>query len=340
MFTWTTCGIKYGHRRVRGPGTGAKRGAPGGIEASLKIPPYVFLTLAPLFWAGNFVFGKPLSEALPPFGINLIRWLLACVILVPLMLYLEGRFPRPARQLWPGLVVMALTGVLMFNSLVYLSLEYTTSTNAALINGATPILTIVLAAAVGFDRLTGRRVAGALTSLVGVGWIVSRGSLEALANFSFNRGDLVMLIAALLWAVYTVLVIRVTRVLTPLAVTTITAVLALPLSVLIGGYELTTQPLGEITPVVVLGLVYVGVVASVGAFLFWSIGIKGIGAARGSVFLNLIPVFTAVLAAVALDERPGFPQLVGGLLVICGVTLASLSKDREPAEKPASSETS
>ncbi len=302
-----------------------------GIKTSLKIPPYVFLTLAPLFWAGNFVFGKPLSEALPPFGINLIRWLLACAILVPLTLYLEGRFPRPARYLWPGLLVMALTGVLLFNSLVYLSLEYTTSTNAALINGATPILTIVLAATVGFDRLTGRRVAGALTSLVGVGWIVSRGSVEAFLTFSFNRGDLVMLIAALLWAVYTILVIRVTRVLPPLTVTTITAVLALPLLGLIGGYELATQPIGPITPVVIIGLVYVGVVASVGAFLFWSIGVKGIGAARGSVFLNLIPVFTAAIAAVALDERPGLAQLVGGLLVICGVTLAS-SKGRRPAD--------
>ena len=185
----------------------SERGAPGGIEVGLKIPPYVFLTFAPLFWAGNFVFGRPLSEALPPFGINLIRWLLACAILVPLTLYLEGRFPRPARHLWTGLVVMALTGVLLFNSLVYLSLEYTTSTNAALINGATPILTIVIAAMVGFDRLTGRRVAGALTSLMGVGWIVSRGSLETISSFAFNRGVLVILFAALLWAIYTVLVI-------------------------------------------------------------------------------------------------------------------------------------
>jgi drug/metabolite transporter (DMT)-like permease len=312
----------------------SERGAPGGIEVGLKIPPYVFLTLAPLFWAGNFVFGRPLSEALPPFGINLIRWLLACAILVPLTLYLEGRFPRPARHLWTGLVVMALTGVLLFNSLVYLSLGYTTSTNAALINGATPILTIVIAAMAGFDRLTGRRMAG-------VGWIVSRGSLEALSSFAFNRGDLVMLVAALLWAIYTVLVIRVTRVMSPLAVTTIAAVLALPLSALIGGYELATQPIGEITAVVILGLVYVGVVASVGAFLFWSIGVKGIGAARASVFLNLIPVFTALIAAIALNERPGLPQLVGGLLVICGVTLASSSKGRPPADaKPAPSETS
>ena len=286
------------------------------------------------------MFGQPLTEALPAFGINLIRWCVACVVLVPLTIYLEGGITRPPRRLWAGLVLMAITGIFLFNGLVYLSLGYTTSTNAALINGATPILTIMLAAAVGFDRLTGRRVAGALVSLVGIGWVVSRGSLDALASLSFNRGDLTMLVAAVAWAVYTVLVIRVTRVLPPLATTTITALLALPLLVLAGGYELATQDVGPITPLVVAGLLYVGVVASVGAFLFWNIGIKGVGAARGSVFLNLIPVFTVVIAAPTLGELPSLAQIVGGLLVICGVTLASSksrrAQDGEPLPKEAS----
>ena len=95
------------------------------------------------------MFGKPLLEALPPFGINLIRWVLACLVLVPLTLALEGRFPKPARHQLRGLFAMSLTGVVLFNALVYLSLEYTTSTNAALINGTTPVLTIVIAAVIG-----------------------------------------------------------------------------------------------------------------------------------------------------------------------------------------------
>jgi drug/metabolite transporter (DMT)-like permease len=289
----------------------------------LKNSPYLFLTLAPLFWAGNFVFGKPLLEALPPFGINLFRWVLACLVLVPLTLVLEGRFPRPARHQWPTLAAMALTGVVLFNGLVYLSLAYTTSTNAALINGATPILTMVLAAAVGLDRLTGRRLAGALVSLLGVSWIISRGSLEALIGLSFNRGDLVMLVATLMWAIYTILLNRTRDALSPLAMLTIVAVLALPPLSVIGGYELMSRSVGPITPLVVVGLVYISVLASVAAFMAWSVGIKGIGAARGSIFLNLIPVFTAVIAVITLGERVGMVQLVGGLLVIGGVTLSA-----------------
>jgi drug/metabolite transporter (DMT)-like permease len=269
------------------------------------------------------VFGKPLLEALPPFGINLVRWVLACLVLVPLTLALEGRFPRPARRQWPTLAVMALTGVVLFNGLVYLSLMHTTSTNAALINGATPILTMALAAAIGLDRLTGRRLAGAFVSLVGVGWIVSRGSLEVLAGLSFNRGDLIMLVAALMWAVYTILLNRMRGELSPLATLTIVTVLALPPLGVIGGYELMIHPIGPITPLVVVGLVYVSVLASVAAFMAWSVGIEGIGAARGSIFLNLVPVFTAVIAVLTLGERIGLVQFIGGLLVIGGVTLAS-----------------
>ena len=307
------------------------RGVPlGSIGArSPKGAPYLFLVLAPLFWAGNFVFGKPLLEALPPFGINLVRWVLACLVLVPLTLALEGRFPRPARHQWPTLVAMALTGVVLFNALVYLSLLYTTSTNAALINGTTPILTMVLAAAVGLDRLTGRRLAGALVSLVGVGWIVSRGSLGALIGLSFNRGDLIMLVAALTWAIYTILLNRMRGALSPLATLTIVSVLAVPPLGVIGGYELMSRPIGTITPTVVVGLGYISVLASVAAFMAWSVGIKGIGAARGSIFLNLIPVFTAVIAVLTLGERIGLVQLIGGSLVIGGVTLASL-RDRKP----------
>jgi drug/metabolite transporter (DMT)-like permease len=269
------------------------------------------------------VFGKPLLEALPPFGINLIRWVLAGIVLVPLTLALEGRFPRPARHQWLSLAVMALTGVVLFNALVYLSLVHTTSTNAALINGATPILTMVLAAVVGLDRLTGRRLAGGFVSLVGVSWIVSRGSLEALIDLAFNRGDLIMLVAALSWAIYTVLLNRMSGTLSPLATLTIVTVLALPPLGIIGGYELMSRPIGPITPLVIVGLLYISVLASVAAFMAWSIGIKGIGAARGAIFLNLIPIFTAVMAVLALGERVGVSQLIGGLLVIGGVTLAS-----------------
>jgi drug/metabolite transporter (DMT)-like permease len=299
-----------------------------------KIPPHAFLVLATLFWAGNFVAGRSLVEVLPPFGMNFIRWCIACAVLVPLTLRLEGRgFIKPAARQVMSLFVMAVTGVLLFNSLVYLALTETTSVNAALINGATPILALLIAGALGEGRPTGRRLFGSLVCLLGVAWIVSRGSLEALASLSLNRGDLLMLVAAFCWAIYTVLGSRVTREISPLAATTASAVLALPLLVLFGGYELFVRPVGDVTPAVVLGLLYIGLAASVAAFLAWNVGIGRLGAARGAIFLNLIPVFTAAIAVPALGERLFLAQLLGGLLVLLGVVMVSRRR-RESGPAP------
>ena len=293
----------------------------------MKTPPHAFLVLATLFWAGNFVVGGPLVEVLPPFGLNLVRWCIALAVLVPLTLLREGTaFIRPAARSWPSLLVMGVTGVLLFNSLVYLALSETSSINAALINGATPIIALFIAAALGYGRPTGRGLLGSLVCLLGVAWVVSRGSLETLVNLSPNRGDLFMLVAAFCWALYTVLSGRVTRQVSPLAATTASVVLAFPLLVLAGGYELVTQEHAEINPAVLAGFLYVGLAAGVAAFLAWNAGIGRLGAARGTIFLNLVPVFTAAIAIPALGERLITAQILGGLLVLLGVSLVSYQR--------------
>ncbi|MBV9454118.1 MAG: DMT family transporter [Rubrobacter sp.] len=113
------------------------------------------------------------------------------------------------------------------------------------------------------------------------------------------------------------------RVHTPLATLTIITALVLPPLSAIGGYELLAQPLGHITSVISAGLLYIGIVASVAAFMSCSIGISGVGAAGEAIFVNLIPLFTAGIAVLTLGERLGLVQLIGGLLVVGGVTLTS-----------------
>jgi drug/metabolite transporter (DMT)-like permease len=300
----------------------------------IKVPPQGFLVLATLFWAGNFVLGRALVEVLPPFGMNMIRWLIAVCVLLAITLAREGTgFVRPALVRWPSLLVMGVTGVFLFNALVYLALRYTTSTSAALINGATPILTLFVAASLGAGWPTGRRLFGSLVCLAGVAWVVSRGSLETLLGLTPNRGDLIMLVAALCWAVYTVVGGRVSQHLSPLSATTASAALALPLVVLVGVPDLAVQPpRGALAPAVVAGLLYIGLVAAVAAFLAWNAGIARLGPSRGAIFLNLIPVFTAAIAVPALGESLVPAQLFGGLLVLLGVVL--VTREAKPAGPP------
>lgn len=300
-----------------------------------RVPPHAFLVLAAALWAGNFVVGGPLAEVLPPFGLNFVRWCVACFLLIPLTLLREGTgFVRPALGVWPSLLAMAVTGVFFFNSLVYLALTQTTSINAALINGATPILALFIAAGIGGGRPTGRRLAGSLVGLLGVAWVVSRGSVETLVSLSPNRGDLLMLAAALCWATYTVFGGQVARTLSPLAATTASAILALPLLAAAGVYELMARPVGEVTPAVISGVLYIGLAASVVAFLAWNTGIGHLGAARGTIFVNLVPVFTAVIAVPVLGERLGLAQIIGGLMVLAGVTLVSRLERKDSRVAP------
>lgn len=272
---------------------------------------------------------------LPPFGLNFLRWCVACALLVPLLLWREGvTFFSNALRMWRSLLVMAMTGVLLFNSLVYLALTETTSINAALINGATPILTLFVAAMLGGGFPTGIRLFGAGVCLAGVAWVVSRGSLETLANLSLNRGDLLMIVAAVCWAFYTVLGGNVTRELSPLAATTVSAVMALPFLGLVGGAELLIKPIGDVSIPVISGLLYIGIGASIVAFLSWNVGISRIGASHGAIFLNLVPVFTAAIAVPALGENLVLAQLTGGLLVFAGVTIVSRSGDSKRYAAP------
>ena len=286
-------------------------------------------------WAGNFVVGGPLAEVLPPFGLNFLRWCVACALLVPLALWREGTtFVRPALRMWRPLLIMAITGVFLFNSLVYLALTETSSINAALINGTTPILTLFVVAVLGGGLPTGVRVFGSVVCLAGVVWVVSRGSFETLTSLSPNRGDLVMLAAALCWAFYTAIGGNVTREMSPLAATTASAILALPLLALSGGYGLLTKPVGDISVPVISGLLYVGVGASIVAFLSWNVGIQRVGASRGAIFLNLIPVITAAIAVPVLGESLVPAQLLGGFLVFAGVAIVARSGDGGAPVKP------
>ena len=158
--------------------------------------------------------------------------------------------------------------------------------------------------------------------------------METLTSLSPNRGDLLMLGAALCWATYTVVGGQVSRTLSPLAATTASAVLALPLLAATGGYELLTRPVGDVTPAVVSGILYIGLAAAVVAFLAWNTGIGRLGASRGTIFVNLVPVFTAIIAVPVLGERLGPAQILGGLMVLAGVTLVSRPERRGSKKIP------
>src|SRR4051812_6534909 len=170
--------------------------------------PYLLLALANLFWAGNWVLGRALRDAFNPITLNFWRWAIAALILLPFALpQLAGKGPLLRRH--AGLfAALTLTGVVLFQSLVYLGLRSTTTVNAVLLNCTGPLFMLLCSWLLERERATAGQVAGMLISFAGVAVILSRGELADLLGLRFHAGDAWILLAMPIWGVYSVLLKR------------------------------------------------------------------------------------------------------------------------------------
>lgn len=289
---------------------------PGGGRAAAVVA----LTLAALFWAGNFVAGRALRDDADPLTLNVLRWLLCLALFLPLVGADLARCRAVVRREWRLVLALGATGIAAFHTMVYLALVETTAVNALLILTLTPVLIMAGAALAGQERPTAVQWLGSLVSLVGALVLVTRGDPAALGRLGPNRGDLWMLGAVLAWSAYSLLLRRRPRDLPPnvtLAASIIAALsFLLPLLLLRAG-----SARFDATPATLGALAYIAVFASLIAFLLWSFGVDAIGPARAGQFVNLMPVFGAALAVLLLGERITLPQVVGAAFVFAGILL-------------------
>lgn len=289
--------------------------------------PYLLLTLTSLFWAGNMVIGRGLREAVPPMTLAFWRWAIAFALTLPFALpHLRLQWPR-IKAHWRAIVVLGAIGVGCYNTFAYIALQYTTATSATLLNSFTPVATIALAFLLLGKRLTGLEAAGVVVSLVGVLIIVARGSLATLLGFSLNTGDLWMLLAVLTWGIYTVgLQWRPAGIDPMLLLAAFTAVGVAGLAPLYA-WEIADGRLIDPSPATFAGILYIGVFPGFLGYVFFNAGVAAVGPSRASLFIHLMPVFTALLAAIFLGERPQPFHFAGIALVFAGIFLTT----RKPA---------
>ena len=290
----------------------------------MTFPPQVLLILATILWGGNFVIGRSVTGEIPPITLAFLRWCLAFIVFLPIV-YKQVKRDLPIfRENWKIILVLGFTGVATYNTLVYIGVYYTTSINASLMNSLTSILIYILSFIFLKVTVSKNQVIGTIISILGVLFILSRGELSNILSLTFNKGDLIVLIAVLSWIVYTLLVNKYSSVLpgfsTFLVSIAVGAVILFPISMI----ELATTT----TPVTwsghtIFAILYVGIFASIVAFLSWNRGVVKIGANRASIYLNFIPVFATIFATVFLGEQLQLAQIIGGLAVIGGVILAN-----------------
>lgn len=276
---------------------------------------YLLVNLSTLLWASNITLGRALRGEVGPMTLTAVRVTVAGLLFLALIRRLPAVERRPGRD-WPWLLGMALTGVFAFPVLLYLSLRFTTASNASLINGAGPLMTAVLAALILAERLRGQQALGALISLAGVFLIISGGGLM-LAGAAPNVGDLLMVGNVVLWSLYSVLARIVTRARSVVSATAFSTWLALPFLYPAMLIEWQSAP-PALTPALGLTLLYIGVFPAFVAFLAWNEGVRRAGPSGAMAFYNMLPVYGALLGALFLGETLGAGQIAGGALVIGG----------------------
>ena len=284
----------------------------------------LFLLLPPLLWAGNAVVGRAMAETIPPMTLSFWRWAIAFVVILPFTargMY-AARVEIAARR-W-DLLVFGVIGIGMYNSFQYLALQTSTALNVTLIAASGPVFTLLIGAIFFRNPVSRRQILGALLSILGVLWVVGRGSLAQVLLLRLSPGDGYILFAVAMWSLYTWLLRR--------RRPNIPAAPFLALQIGIGTLSILPFYLAEIlltakTPAlngaVLATLAYVGLLPSLVAYFCWDRAVAHSGATVPAYFVNLTPLFAALLAITFLGESIAACHLVGALLIFAGIFIAS-----------------
>ncbi|MES2868337.1 MAG: DMT family transporter [Pseudomonadota bacterium] len=279
---------------------------------------YAYPLLAIFIWAGNNVITKMAVGSIFPSEIGFYRWLLAGLLFTPFML-------KPVMNNWsvirPNLgkiFVLGVLGMAVYQSLAYYAAALTTATNMGIILSLMPLMVLAMSIISLGQRLTAGALVGAVLSFIGVLVVVSSGSLDHLLEQGLNLGDAMMLLATLAYAIYSTLLKKWQLRLPPLQMLYLQVLVAIivlfPLFLMSPKVGITVNNIGLV--------LYACVLASMLAPLGWMKAVSLLGPSRTSLFFNLLPLLTALIAAVVLKEQLHAYHLIGGALTLAGVVIS------------------
>ena len=293
--------------------------APGNWLAN---QPYLLLSITALCWAGNAIVGRLAAGHIPPVTLSFLRWSLAFLLILPFAWKHLRRDWTAIRGRLGTMVVLSVTGISAFNTLQYWALEHTQALNTLLLQSAAPLFVAIWSLALLGVRLTLAQAGGIVLSLTGVLVILLHGDLTTLKSIEFNKGDIIFMVALVIFGLYSVLSLKRPNI-HGLSFVGFTfgcgAVCLIPLLI----RELLVRPLMQLDATNLLTLFYVAVFPSSLAYLCFNRGVQLIGANRAAPFFHVVPVFGSVMAIVFLGEHPQLFHLIGFALVLTGVFVAS-----------------
>ena len=290
----------------------------------------ILLIASSFFWSGNFFSGKiAFLSDLTPFKLSFFRWILALLILLP---FTYAQIIRDIEYYKKNILLMtviSILGVTIFNSFTYISLQTTMVINSTLMASVAPVMMIGFSWLIFRTKTTTLQFTGIVLSLLGAFAIVLKGNLNNLYNLYFTAGDLWMLAAVVSWCLYSVLLKKIdskTSQLANLEVMIIIGVIFIIPFYIMESFNSTYLPSTGLD-LAIIG--YVAVFASIVAFFSWNKGVSIIGPNRASLFLHLIPVFSAIWAISFLNEKFAFFHVIGVLFILTGIILSNIKLSNE-----------
>ena len=285
---------------------------------------YILLILTTLFWAGNFIVGKAASLfEIPPFTLNFYRWVFAWLILAPFTLPEIIRKKNYILENIGLIIILGITSITIFNSIVYYSLNFTQVISAVLTISTIPVMIIFFCWLFKIEKTNIYQISGVIFSLLGVVVIIAKADLDILLNLNFNKGDLWMVVATFSWAIYSALLRKKKFELSQLSL--LQTIISAGLIFLLPTYliELALGYKVSIHLPFVLTLTYVVIFPGLASFIFWIKGISIIGSNRSGIFLHLMPIFSTILAIIIFKEKFMTYHLIGAILIITGIYLSN-----------------
>lgn len=299
-----------------------------------RVLAWLALLLPPLLWAGNFIVGRAVRDNMTPITLSLGRWTIALVCLLPFA------FPRMRRD-WPRywdhrwlVLGTSIFGVAAYNSLLYFGLRTTTASNALLLNSLAPLLIVLFGAVLYRQRLSIGQGLGLGLSFIGVLTLVLHGHWSQWQSITFVSGDVVVLVAAVCWAVYTLWLRQLPTDLDRIGLMGMQIIVALIalLPAALFEYKLGMRPTLGATSLAAMG--YVGVFASGLAYLLYMRAVQSFGAARAGLCVHLAPMFGVVLSAIFLHEQLHTYHALGIVAIAAGLVCSSVGGGQQGVPVP------
>lgn len=286
---------------------------------------YLLMIMATFFWAGAFIAAKLGVYELSPTILTFLRMGIAAIIIFPFMIKRLGPGWQLKKTEIKLVLATSIVGMIGYHMFFFTALKFTTASNASMINATNPLITAVLASIFASERITGKKIAMLLLAFCGVIYIILAGNISSLTDMTLNKGDFIMLCGTLLWAIYGIIVKKAVPIMGPLKLTTYTFLFCAIIMAPFATYDFATTNAFSVGIGPYIAVLYMAVFPTVIGYSIQQYAIAEIGPSKASLFINLVPIISTILAVLFLNEQIRSYHIIGAGMIITAVIVYNRS---------------